>query len=177
MSENGSMRLCLALALGWAAQRAGCKISVAESCTGGMACAWLAGVAGSSAWLEGGVVSYSNAMKRTLLGVSEASLLAHGAVSSAVAAEMADGASRLGSGGPGPLASASITGIAGPSGGTHEKPVGTVWFAWKLPGQSVLTQTQRFRGDRAEVQAQAAHWALSGLFSLLVQASGQASVQ
>jgi nicotinamide-nucleotide amidase len=116
-------------------------------------------------------------MKRTLLGVTEASLLAHGAVSSAVAAEMADGASRLGSIEAGPLASASITGIAGPSGGTLEKPVGTVWFAWKLPGQSVFTQTQRFRGDRAQVQAQAAHWALSGLFSLLVQAPGQASAQ
>ncbi|MEY4001461.1 MAG: hypothetical protein RI968_579 [Pseudomonadota bacterium] len=177
MNEPGSMRLCLGLALGWAAQRADCKIFLTESCTGGMACAWLAGVAGSSAWLEGGVVTYSNAMKRALLGVTEASLLAHGAVSSAVAAEMVGGASGLSARATGPLASASITGIAGPSGGTPEKPVGTVWFAWKLPDQSVLTQTRRFEGDRAQVQAQAAHWALSGLFSLLVQASGRASAQ
>lgn len=172
----------LGLSLGWAAQRSGARIAFAESCTGGLASSWLTRIAGSSQWFEGGVVSYSNAVKMHQLRVPAAFLQAHGAVSEPVARAMAEGLGQLA--GPlanglsfnapfssGPLLTAAITGVAGPTGGSKEKPVGLVWFAWAefdrqqpqgLPRQT-WSSCQRFAGGREAIQQQAAWYALAGL--------------
>jgi nicotinamide-nucleotide amidase len=129
------------------------RLASAESCTGGLIAAACTELAGSSDWFERGFVTYSNAAKTELLGVPAALIEAHGAVSEAVAQAMARGA----------LAHAhaevalAVTGIAGPSGGSADKPVGTVWFGWALPGR-VWSECRRFDGDRAAVrQASVAH--------------------
>lgn len=136
----------------------GLTCSTAESCTGGGVGFAITSVAGSSEVFAGGVISYSNAVKRTVLGVSADTLAAVGAVSSEVAAQMADGARRL-------LRTdlaVSLTGIAGPGGGSAEKPVGLVWFGI---ASSSGTRTERaiFKGDRAAVRAQAITHALGML--------------
>jgi len=105
-------------------------IATAESCTGGMIAARCTDLAGSSAWFERGFVTYSNAAKQELLGVDPALILAHGAVSEAVAKAMALGAFRHSK----VQASVAVTGVAGPSGGSADKPVGTVWLAWCING-------------------------------------------
>jgi nicotinamide-nucleotide amidase len=131
----------------------------AESCTGGWIGKALTDLAGSSAWYLGGVVTYSNALKQSLLGVEVATLAAHGAVSEATVREMASGALlRLGS----DLALA-VTGIAGPDGGQPDKPVGTVWFGWAwYERQRPQTQAAiaRFDGDREAVRRQAVAYSL-----------------
>ncbi|MDO9403068.1 MAG: CinA family protein [Polaromonas sp.] len=128
-------------------------LATAESCTGGMIAAACTDLAGSSAWFERGVVSYSNAAKTELLGVEAALIDTHGAVSEAVARAMAQGAL---SHSPAQVAVA-VTGVAGPTGGTPEKPVGTVWFGFALPGL-LVSDCQLFSGDRAAVrQATVAH--------------------
>ena len=110
----------------------------------------------------GGVVSYANAVKESLLGVSSATLATHGAVSEAAAREMVVGvAQRLGAD-----AAVAITGIAGPGGGSDDKPVGTVWFAWFLEGE-VWTKRVGFSGDRHQVRERAAQAALAGMVSRL----------
>ncbi|MEY2776080.1 MAG: hypothetical protein RLY30_178 [Pseudomonadota bacterium] len=151
----------IGLTVGFVAQSAGLRLVLAESCTGGLAASWVTQQAGSSSWFEGGVVSYSNALKHALLGVPEALLLAHGAVSEPVARAMAEGAqARLG----GALASVgacAITGIAGPGGGSKEKPVGLVWFAWALPDQPTHSASRVFVGSRQSIQHQAAWFALA----------------
>lgn len=133
----------------------GLTCATAESCTGGGVGFAITSVAGSSEVFAGGVISYSNEVKREVLGVSAATLAAVGAVSGEVAAQMADGARRL-------LKTdlaVSLTGIAGPDGGTAEKPVGLVWFGLSTPTD---THTERmvFTGDRAAVRAQAIDHAL-----------------
>lgn len=130
----------------------------AESCTGG----WIAKACtdrpGSSQWFRGGVVTYTNDSKTSLLGVRRQTLAAHGAVSEATVREMALGAlERL----DGDVAVA-VSGIAGPDGGTADKPVGTVWFAWAT-GSSVRSAQHRFAGDRDAVRRQAVAAALQGL--------------
>ena len=180
--QEGAVNL-LGLSLGWAAQRSGARIALAESCTGGLASSWLTRIAGSSQWFEGGVVSYSNAVKMHQLRVPAAFLQAHGAVSEPVARAMAEGLGQLAgplANGPslnvpfssGPLLTAAITGVAGPTGGSKEKPVGLVWFAWAefdrqqpqgLPRQT-WSSCQRFAGGREAIQQQAAWYALAGLF-------------
>jgi len=137
---------------------AGC----AESCTGGAVSAALAGVPGASAALRGGVVAYSNDVKRALLGVRDETLAAHGAVSEACALEMARGA-RAALGVDWALA---VTGVAGPGGGTPEKPVGTVWFAWAGP-HGAEAERRALKGDRERIQRVAAHEALFGLWRRL----------
>lgn len=122
-------------------------LATAESCTGGLVGAELTDVPGSSGWYTGGVVSYSNGLKRELLGVSEETLRDHGAVSSEVAAEMAVGARRR----LGADRALAVTGVAGPGGGTPEKPVGTVWFGLDGPN-GVTTFERRFPGDRAGIR-------------------------
>lgn len=102
------------------------RIAIAESCTGGLIAAQLTAIAGSSQVFEGGFVTYSNAMKHTVLGVAQETLDAHGAVSEAVVREMLAGALRI----SGADFGAAVSGVAGPGGGTEEKPVGTVWIAW-----------------------------------------------
>lgn len=129
----------------------------AESCTGGMVAAALTGVAGASAVLDRGFVTYSNDAKSDLLGVAETILAAHGAVSTETAAEMASGALAAA---PQSHVAVSITGIAGPGGGSPDKPVGLVWFGLMVRGQSVTTRRHIFEGDRTMVRTAAANTAL-----------------
>jgi nicotinamide-nucleotide amidase len=131
----------------------------AESCTGGWTSQCLTAVAGSSAWFDGGFVTYSNAAKQEMLGVSEQTLAVHGAVSQAVAVAMAEGALRRSRADR----AVAITGIAGPDGGSPEKPVGTVCFAWSGRNATPFAETRHFTGDRQAVRAQAVARALSGL--------------
>jgi nicotinamide-nucleotide amidase len=138
----------------------------AESCTGGAISAAITAIAGSSAWFEYGLVSYSNTAKQQLLGVNAATLASNGAVSEAVVGEMACGALRV----AGADIAVAVSGIAGPSGGTHEKPVGTVWLAWALKSGELKAQCFQFKGDRHQVQAQAVAAALAGLLVFLNEA-------
>ena len=163
----------LGLGLGAVAQFQGVRFGLAESCTGGLASAWVTAVSGSSQWFEGGVVSYSNALKSTFLTVPSDVLAHHGAVSLPVAEAMARGLfDRFSEAYVGHSAcrwaTAAITGIAGPGGGSEAKPVGLVCFAWYLPNNTVSREACRFTGDRQAVQRQAAWWALQGLFFRLV---------
>ena len=139
-------------------------LATAESCTGGWVAQAVTAIAGSSQWFERGFVTYSNAAKTDMLGVDAQCITEHGAVSEPVARAMALGAVRH-SGAP---VAVAVTGIAGPSGGSADKPVGTVWFGWAV-GASVHTQLQVFAGDRAAVRAAAVRHALRGLVELLAQ--------
>ncbi len=143
------------------------KMAAAESCTGGLVCAAITELAGSSDWFERGYITYSNEAKSECLGVSADLIESHGAVSEAVARAMAEGA-QLNSGSN---AAISITGIAGPSGGSTEKPVGTVCFGWVIQNDAgenrILTKTMHFDGDRQAVREQACDYALSELAKLL----------
>ncbi|WP_422099792.1 CinA family protein [Variovorax sp.] len=141
----------------------GWLLATAESCTGGLIGAACTELAGSSAWFERGFVTYSNAAKTELLGVDAALVEAHGAVSEPVARAMALGA--IAHSAPARVAVA-VTGIAGPTGGTPDKPVGTVWFGWSVDGQ-VRTERRRFDGDRATVRAATVRHALHTLVQLL----------
>jgi len=148
-------------ALATALRQRGWQLATAESCTGGLIAAACTELAGSSAWFERGFVTYSNAAKTELLGVPAAQIAAHGAVSEPVARAMAEGAlarSRA-------QLSIAVTGIAGPTGGSEDKPVGTVWFGWCGGGQT-LTERQVFAGDRAAVRAQTVQRAFDGLLRL-----------
>lgn len=152
----------LAARLGAALRQAGLTVTSAESCTGGWIAKRLTDVAGSSAWFERGFVTYSNAAKCELLGVGAATVETHGAVSREVVLEMAAGAlarSRA------DLAVA-VTGIAGPEGGTADKPVGTVWLAWARRDGEVRAARRRFSGDRENVRRAAVQAALDGLLQL-----------
>ncbi|WP_114689237.1 CinA family protein [Polynucleobacter necessarius] len=136
-------------------------VSLAESCTGGFVCATLTELAGSSKWFERGFITYSNEAKTESLGVPPELIEAHGAVSEQVAKAMVEGA-RINSGSN---VAISITGIAGPTGGTKEKPVGTVCFGWATESQTV-TKTQYFDGDRHTIRRQATEFALAELIAL-----------
>jgi nicotinamide-nucleotide amidase len=137
-------------------------LATAESCTGGLIAASCTALAGSSHWFERGFVSYSNAAKTELLGVDAALIAAHGAVSEPVARAMASGALTHSNA----QVSVAVTGVAGPGGGSADKPVGTVWFGFALPA-SVLTEVQVFDGDRAAVRAATVDHALRRLLALL----------
>ena len=137
----------------------GQRLATAESCTGGWIAQCLTAIAGSSDWFERGFVTYSNEAKREMLGVAADTLVAHGAVSEATAAAMAAGALRH-SHADWALA---VTGIAGPGGGSPDKPVGTVCFGWACSDGRVETQTVHFAGDRELVRAQTVAHALEGL--------------
>ena len=136
----------------------GWMLATAESCTGGLIAAACTDLAGSSDWFERGFVSYSNAAKTALLGVPPALIAVHGAVSEPVARAMAAGALARS---PAQL-SLAVTGIAGPTGGSADKPVGTVWFGWCVGGQT-HAERQHFDGDRAAVRAQTVTHALRRL--------------
>lgn len=141
----------------------GWTLATAESCTGGLIAAACTELAGSSDWFERGFVTYSNAAKTDLLGVEAALIEAQGAVSEPVARAMAAGAAEHAR----TAAALSVTGIAGPTGGSATKPVGTVWFGWRLPDGSVHSEAQHFEGDRAAVRSAAAQHALAGLLQRL----------
>jgi nicotinamide-nucleotide amidase len=152
----------LAPQVGAALKAHGLRLVTAESCTGGWVSMALTAIAGSSDWFERGYVTYSNAAKRDDLGVQEETLRRHGAVSEQTASEMAAGAIR----GTGAQVALAITGIAGPTGGTTAKPVGTVCFAWAHGGK-ISSETRRFDGDRESVRRQSVLHALQGLLQLL----------
>ena len=138
------------------------RIATAESCTGGGVAAAITAIAGSSAWFEYGVVSYANVAKQKLLGVSAQTLDLEGAVSEAVVVEMVRGALAL----SGADLAVAISGIAGPSGATPGKPVGTVWFAWATAAGDLKTDMQLIDGDRAAVQHGAVIYALEGALAM-----------
>ena len=139
----------------------GLKLSTAESCTGGWIAKCLTDIAGSSAWFDRGLVTYSNEAKQQLLGVPADLLQTEGAVSEAVADAMARGCRELCDA---DLAVA-VTGIAGPGGGSSDKPVGTVWFAWATRSHC-RTELRQFPGDREAVRRQTVATALNGLIEL-----------
>ncbi len=143
----------------------GMMLSTAESCTGGGVASAVTEIAGSSAWFERGFVTYSNQSKSDMLGVSPATLARYGAVSEAVVREMVAGALRHSQA----QVALAISGIAGPSGGTAEKPVGTVWFAWGVKDGEVAARLHRLSGNRAEIRRQAVEIALQGVLELLGQ--------
>ena len=137
-------------------------MATAESCTGGLIAAACTDLAGSSAWFERGFVTYSNAAKTELLGVPAELIAQHGAVSESVVRAMAAGAvahSRA-------QVAVAVTGVAGPTGGSAEKPVGTVWFGWATP-EGVFTEHRRFDGDRSAVRQATVTHALAGLLARL----------
>jgi nicotinamide-nucleotide amidase len=151
MSEIASELADKLTALGW-------MMATAESCTGGLIAAQCTDMPGSSSWFDRGLVTYSNAAKSDLLGVDAALIETHGAVSEHVARVMALGAvyrtrARV---------SVSVTGIAGPDGGSHVKPVGTVWFGWCIDGV-VFSECQLFTGNRHEIRQASCTHALLGL--------------
>lgn len=157
----------LAERLGWLLLERGEWLAAAESCTGGWVAQSVTAIAGSSAWFDRGFVTYSNAAKVDMLGVPETTLARHGAVSEAVARAMAQGAlerSRADW-------SLAITGIAGPGGGTDDKPVGTVCFAWAGKDRGCEAQTCHFGGDRTAVREQSVRHALQQLIERLESAT------
>ena len=143
-------------------QARGWMLATAESCTGGMIAAACTDLSGSSNWFERGFVTYSNEAKTDCLGVDPALIARHGAVSEVVARAMAFGAIRHSLA----QASVAVTGIAGPTGGSPDKPVGTVWFGFQVDGQ-LTSEIRRFEGDRAAVRAQTVDHALARLLELL----------
>lgn len=153
----------LAQELGGLLARRSERLVSAESCTGGWIAKAVTDVAGSSAWFERGFVTYSNEAKQALVGVAPATLTAYGAVSAQTVAEMAAGA----------LAASranwavAVSGVAGPGGGSDEKPVGTVWLGWAHRGGEPETTHHLFTGDRREVRARSVECALCGLIERL----------
>lgn len=145
-----------------ALQQRGWMMATAESCTGGMIAARCTDLAGSSLWFERGFVTYSNAAKTELLGVPADMIVQQGAVSESVARAMASGAVAHAQA----QVSVAVTGIAGPSGGSPDKPVGTVWFAWQVDGR-LSSELRRFAGDRASVREATVVHALQGLLQRL----------
>ncbi|MCH7980375.1 MAG: nicotinamide-nucleotide amidohydrolase family protein [Proteobacteria bacterium] len=152
----------LAESLVTALSSAGKTVTTAESCTGGWIAKAITDIPGSSSAFAYGIVSYSNGAKESLLGVQNSMLAEHGAVSSQVVKQMAEGALQL----SGADIAVAVSGVAGPDGGTDEKPVGTVCFAWAVRTKSGITvdgEQQRFDGNRNEVRVQTVAQALRGV--------------
>ena len=149
------------LARGW-------MLATAESCTGGLIAGACTDLAGSSAWLDRGFVTYSNAAKVQMLGVDAALIAQHGAVSEPVARAMAQGALVHAQA----QVALAVTGVAGPGGGSTDKPVGTVWFGWAFDGRE-LSEVQHFAGDRAAVRQATVQHSLQRLLELLQTPSTQ----
>jgi nicotinamide-nucleotide amidase len=155
----------LAEKVGAALKLHGLLLATAESCTGGGVAQTITGVAGSSAWFERGFVTYSNVAKVEMLGVSQLTLDRHGAVSEATVREMAEGALLQSKA----QVSLAVSGIAGPDGGTEDKPVGTVWLAWAIKQGVTRSECHHFNGNRGEVRSHAVRAALQGLLILLAR--------
>lgn len=151
--------LSLAAQLGDILCRHGYKLALAESCTGGWICQCITGISGSSKWFDRGFVTYSNAAKIEMLGVDESTLQAFGAVSRETARNMAAGALRHSDAD----IALAVTGIAGPDGGTPEKPVGLVYLAWQRKGTGCRCIELRFEGSRQQVRYQTVRMALQCL--------------
>jgi nicotinamide-nucleotide amidase len=159
MNED-TLRLCTELATRLV--DTGRMLATAESCTGGLIAAACTDLSGSSNWFERGFVTYSNAAKSESLGVDPALIAQHGAVSEVVARAMAFGAIRHSNA----QVSVAVTGVAGPTGGSAEKPVGTVWFGFQVDGQ-LTSETLLFPGDRAAVRDATVRHALRRLLELV----------
>ena len=140
-------------------------LATAESCTGGWVAKVLTDVPGSSIYFDRGFVTYSNQSKHDMLGVKEETLLLHGAVSEAIVSEMAIGALELSTA----SMSLAVSGIAGPTGGTENKPVGTVCFAWMIRGDVPIAETVYYEGGRDEVRRQAVIHCLEGVLKQINQ--------
>lgn len=153
----------LAVIVGQVLKKHQWKLVTAESCTGGGLAYYLTTVPGSSDWFDRGFVTYSNISKQEMINVSEQTLKKWGAVSEQTAREMATGALHKSSAD----ISMAITGIAGPDGGTLEKPVGTVWFAWQQINSGIKTQMHLLDGDRTAVREKAIELALEKILTLL----------
>jgi len=149
----------LATRLGHLLKVKGWKLVTAESCTGGGLSYFITEIPGSSEWFDRGLVTYSNAAKEDLLGVNPQTLKKYGAVSQQIAHEMAEGALKQAQA----EISMAVTGIAGPDGGSIEKPVGTVWFGWSGIHANTITEMQKFSGNRREVRQQSIQFALERL--------------
>ncbi|MEW6039809.1 MAG: CinA family protein [Pseudomonadota bacterium] len=156
-----------ALRVGRVLSACGRKLATAESCTGGWIAQCVTSIPGSSAWFERGFVTYSNESKEELLGVPAEVIATHGAVSAETVAAMAGGAlarSRAD-------CAVAVSGIAGPAGGSPDKPVGTVWLAWQLKGAAPITRRFRFEGGREAVRREAVMAALEGLIDVCAGAA------
>ncbi|MGM8227300.1 CinA family protein [Cellvibrio sp. ARAG 10.3] len=162
MTDNRSL-IQLATDLGETLQQRHWRVVTAESCTGGGVAAAITAIPGSSAWFEYGLVTYADAAKQHLLGVDGRTLVKEGAVSESVVRQMAAGALSL----SGADIAVAVSGIAGPSGGSAAKPVGTVWFAWEIAKGPYSVQCHHLEGERNKVQQQAVVIALEGLLVLL----------
>jgi nicotinamide-nucleotide amidase len=162
-SYNDAALNALAQQVATAALEKRVMVATAESCTGGWISKALTDLAGSSAWFEAGVVTYSYSAKEALLGVNPRTLERTGAVSEETVLEMVSGAlARYGAG-----VAVAVTGIAGPSGGTADKPVGTVWIGWKRRGGYAHATVYHFAGDREAVRRQTVAAALAGIVTEL----------
>ena len=138
-------------------------VGTAESCTGGWIAQMLTAAAGSSSWFESGIVTYSNTAKINLLGVDPMTIERHGAVSGETAEQMVTGLLKN----TGVEIGVAVTGIAGPSGGSNEKPIGLVWFGFGISGQRTYSTSMVFSGDRQAVRLQAVDYALCEMIRLL----------
>jgi nicotinamide-nucleotide amidase len=159
MVDDSENLYVLAREVGAALAREGLLLATAESCTGGWVAECITDVPGSSRWFDRGFVTYSNAAKSELLGVDPGLIQVHGAVSEAAVRAMAAGTLRRSRA----QVAVAVSGVAGPSGGTPDKPVGTVWFAWQRLGQDCRVRLERFDGDRRMVRRQAVAVALRGV--------------
>ena len=151
--------------VGRALRSTGLNLVTAESCTGGWVGEAVTAIAGSSDWFDRGFITYSNAAKREVLGVAAATLNQHGAVSEETAREMALGALKQSRA----QISVAITGVAGPGGGSADKPVGTVCFAWAKNDAALRSERRLLKGDRTEVRRQSVLIALRGILGLCSQ--------
>ncbi|MAA64303.1 MAG: damage-inducible protein CinA [Alteromonadaceae bacterium] len=163
MSYSDDRLLEAAIALGDTLRSQQLMIATAESCTGGWVAKALTDLPGSSDYIGCGIVSYSNEAKQQLLGVSTQSLRDHGAVSEPVVREMVAGALAV----TGAQVAVAISGVAGPGGGSEDKPVGTVWFAWGRTPADTQCVVEHFNGDRDSVRRQAVLYALDGVRAFL----------
>lgn len=154
----------LSAEVGQALAGAGVMLATAESCTGGWVGRAITSVSGSANWYERGFITYSEAAKQEMLGVSAAVLQRHGAVSEPTARAMAEGALAHSHA----QVSLAVTGVAGPTGGSEQKPVGMVWFAWAARGRPTLAVCRLLDGDREAIRRQSAAIALRGLLKSLL---------
>lgn len=172
MSQYDPLIDAAAARLGNALRQLGLRVTTAESCTGGGIAEAITRVSGSSGWFDTGFVTYANHSKMRWVGVSEEDLAQFGAVSEPVVRAMAEGALEAADA---DLAVA-VSGIAGPDGGTPDKPVGTVWFAWAVRDQGTISQCRRIQGNRRDVRAQTVLHGMQGLITELEKLAASRSV-
>ena len=165
VTRHSSRLYGLAERVGAALKKRKLMLATAESCTGGWVSEAVTMVPGSSDWFERGFVTYTYISKREMLGVKEATLGKHGAVAEEVVREMAEGALEHSHA----QVAVAVSGVAGPGGGTPDKPVGTVCFAWAAKGGTPRSETKHCRGDRESVRRQSVEHALRGVLALLVR--------